>query len=51
MPPYVFYTMVHNKAKMTKNSNEGGGGGPALIAVCYFDMDRFGGSIFDFEET
>ena len=31
MPLYVFYTMVQKSQKMTKNSNQGGGGvGPAL---------------------
>ena len=26
MPLYRFYTMVQKKSKMTKNSNQGGGG-------------------------
>ena len=30
MPPYIFYTRVQKKSKMTKNSNQGG---PAFISL------------------
>ena len=35
MPLHFFYTMVQKKSKMTKNSNQGGGGS-CLMSVAFF---------------